>query len=114
MVLTRSQTKLQSEKMMMVKEFSDNMIQMSKDFVENKGTLSEKMQSIIPIFEYNNKMLDKIHFNEPTYIKGLHAKCGEFQQEHLNGKYDKLEYKLVCDFLQTLKNSQHLVTKLQK
>ena len=56
MVLTRSQTKLQSEKMMMVKEFSDNMIQMSKDFVENKGTLSEKMQSIIPIFEYNNNL----------------------------------------------------------
>ena len=114
MVLTRSQTKLQSEKQMIVKEFSDNMIQMSKDFVENKGAISEKMRSIIKIFEYNNKMLEKIHFDEPTYIKGLHAKCIEFQREHLNGKYDKLEYKLVCDFLQTLRSSQHLVTKLQK
>ena len=113
MVLTRSQTKLQSDKQMMVKEFANNMTQMTKDF-KNKQGVNEQMQYIIQIFEYNNKMLEKIHYDEPAYIKCVHAKCREFQREHLNGKYDKLQYKLVCDFLQTLRNSQHLITKLQK
>ena len=73
-----------------------NMKQMIKEF-ENKQGVSEKMQSITQIFEYNNKMLEKVHFDEPTiirlttYIKNLYAKCREFQREHLNGKYDKLE-----------------------
>jgi len=132
MVLTRSQSKLQSEneimirenesklqleKQMIVKEFSDNMKQMIKEF-ENKKGISEKMQFIIQIFEYNNKMLEKIHFEEPTmirltiYIKCLYAKCRDFQREHLNGNYDKLEYRLVCDFLQTVRNSQELITKI--
>lgn len=132
MVLTRSQSKLQSEneimvrenesklqleKETMVKEFTDNMKQMVKEF-ENKQGVSEKMQSIIQIFEYNNRMLENIHFDEPTmirlttYIKCLYAKCREFQREHVIGKYDKLEYRLVCDFLQTLRNSQELITKI--
>ena len=132
MVLTRSQSKIQSdneimvrenesklqlENQMIVKEFNDNMKQMIKE-LENKKGVSENMQSITQIFKYNNKMLEKIHFDESTmmdfttYIKCLYAKCREFQREHVIGKYDKLEYRLVCDFLQTLRNSQELITKI--
>jgi flagellar hook-basal body complex protein FliE len=143
MVLTRSQSKLQSDNEIMVrenesklqsdneimvreneskketivKEFTDNMKQMIKD-IENKQGVSEKMQFIIQMFEYNNKFLEKIHFDEPTmirlttYIKCVYEKCREFQREHVIGKYDKLEYRLVCDFLQTLRNSQELITKI--
>ena len=132
MVLTRSQSKIQSENeimvrenesklqldnQMIVKEFTDNMNQMIKELKNKKG-VSENMQSITQIFKYNNKMLEKIHFDEPTmmdfttYIKRLYAKCREFQREHVNGNYDKLEYILVCDLLQTVRNSQELITKI--
>jgi len=109
MVLTRSQTKLHSDKQMIVKEFVNNMKQMIQDF-ENKRNVTERMQYIIKILEYNNRMLLKF---EPVtikrlqrFIKVVYDKCLEFEREHLNGNYDKLQYKLVCDFLQIFRQCQ--------
>ena len=138
MVLTRSQTKLQLEKEMMLienelqlekvtqnqnlleeKAFIDNMRQMLKEFeTKREGDMTEKMQFVIQIFEYNNRMLQKLHkFDEPRsikrftkYIKCVYDKSVEFQREHTNGIYNELQYKLVCDFLQTIKNCQELIT----
>jgi len=137
MVLTRSQTKLQLEKEMMLienelqlekitqnqnlleeKAFIDNMRQMLKEFeTKREGDMTEKMQFVIQIFEYNNRMLQKLQkFDEPRikrftkYIKCVYDKSVEFQREHTNGIYNELQYKLVCDFLQTIKNCQDLIT----
>lgn len=138
MVLTRSQTKLQLEKEMMVmqnelqsekttqnqntseeKAFVENMNRMLKEYETKRGgDMTEKMQSVNELFEYNIKMLQKLHeFDEQRsvkrftkYIKCVYEKSVEFQQEHIKGIYDELEYKLVCDFLQTLKNCQDLIT----
>lgn len=124
MVLTRSQTRLLLEKDIIVtenkvktkldvvkfeKEFINNMNQMIQDF-ENKRNVTERMQYIIKILEYNNRMLLKF---EPVtikrlqrFIKVVYDKCLEFEREHLNGNYDKLQYKLVCDFLQIFRQCQ--------
>ena len=124
MVLTRSQTRLLLEKDIIVtenkvktkldivkfeKEFINNMKQMIQDF-ENKRNVTERMQYIIKILEYNNRMLLKF---EPVtikrlqrFIKVVYDKCLEFEREHLNGNYDKLQYKLVCDFLQIFRQCQ--------
>ena len=138
MVLTRSQTKLQLEKEMMLienelqlekvtqnqnlleeKAFIDNMRQMLNEFeTKREGDMTEKMQFVIQIFEYNNKMLPMLQkFDEPRsikrftkYIKCVYEKSVEFQREHTNGRYNELQYKLVCDFLQTIKNCQDLIT----
>ena len=126
MVVTRSQTRSQSklqkeivthkqqQQLLERKEFVDNMKGMLKDF-ENKrgGDMSERMKSIIPIFEYNNRMLQK--FDEPCmtmYIKCVYEKCSEFQKEHNSGLYDKLDYRLVCNFLQILKSCQDICQQL--
>jgi hypothetical protein len=137
MVLTRSQTKLQLEKEMMLienelqldkvtqnqnlleeKAFIDNMRQMLNEFeTKREGDMTEKMQFVIQIFEYNNRMLQKLHkFDQPRsikrftkYIKCVYDKSVEFQREHTNGRYNELQYKLVCDFLQTIKNCQELI-----
>ena len=138
MVLTRLQTKLQLEKEMMViqnelqlekvtqnqnlleeKAFIENMRRMLKEFEKKReGDMSEKMNSVMQLFEYNNKMLQKLHkFDEPRsikkytkYINCVYEKSLEFQQEHINGIYNEIQYKLVCDFLQTLKKCQELIT----
>lgn len=138
MVLTRSQTKLQLEKEMMLienelqlekvtqnqnlleeKAFIDNMRRMLDEFeTKRQGDMTEKMQFITQIFEYNNRMLQKLQkFDQPRsikrftkYIKCVYEKSVEFQREHTDGKYNKLQYKLVCDFLQTIKNCQEFIT----
>lgn len=137
MVLTRSQTKIQLEKVMMSmqdelqsekvtqneylseeKAFIENMKQMLNDFeTKREGDITEKMKFVVQIFEYNNRMLQKLHkFDEPRvkrftkYIKCVYEKSVEFEREHVDGKYNELQYKLVCDFLQTIKNCQDLIT----
>ena len=126
MVLTRSQTKLQLEKEMIVaqklsevKTFVVNMTQMLNGLKETD--MDERMQSIIKIFEYNNKMLQKLvddDDNEASikylinYIKGMYAKCREFHRDYKNGKYKKLQYTTVYDFLQALRKCNDLITKL--
>jgi hypothetical protein len=124
MVLTRSQTELQLEKvtqnqnLLEEKAFIYNMRQMLNEFeTKREGDMTEKMQFIIQIFEYNNRMLQKLHkFDEPRikrftkYIKCVYEKSVEFQREHTNGIYNELQYNLVCDFLQTIKICQDLIT----
>jgi hypothetical protein len=124
MVLTRSQTELQLEKvtqnqnLLEEKAFIYNMRQMLDEFeTKREGDMTEKMLFVIQIFEYNNRMLKKLHkFDEPRikrftkYIKCVYEKSVEFQREHTNGIYNELQYNLVCDFLQTIKICQDLIT----
>ena len=126
MVLTRSQTKIQLEKEMIVahkqsevKTFVVNITQMINELKETD--IGERMKCIIKIFEYNNKMLQKLvddDDNEASikwlinYIKGMYAKCREFTRDYNNGKYNKLEYTTVYDFLQALKKCNKLITKI--
>ena len=128
MVLTRSQTllqsKLQLEKEMALqntvkntttfeKTFIENMKQMIDDFNDNPTkNMTEKVQSVMKIYEYNNKMLGEIGHNArfTKYVKCIYEKSLEFEKQHKDGIFDKIQYKIVCDFMANLKKCQEFIT----
>lgn len=131
MVLTRSQSKLlaerganntpiQSKSIPIHKEFTNNIKSMLNDYEEQKKIeknkkpiecVTDNMKICLNMYEYINKMLHHFKDNKrfEIFIRCIYEKSLEFEQEHKKGVYDEIPYKLVCDFLASIKKSQHLI-----
>lgn len=95
------------------KTFIENMKQMIDDFNSDPTkNITEKVKSVMKIYEYNNQMLGEIGHNArfTKYVKCIYEKSLEFEQQQKDGLFDEIQYKIVCDFMATLKKCQDFIT----
>lgn len=126
MVLTRSQYKLQLEnESRSVNKLKSDIVSNSldKEYIHNTKilvndfekaiTIQGKMEIVKKITEYNIKMFPQFqpetlrHFTH--LIKTFYKKCLEFEQQHTEGIYNKIQYKIVCDFIESVKKYKELI-----
>lgn len=94
MVQTRNQAKIK-------REFVDNVNQMLNN-IEKHDKKKDKMKYCLILSEYNIKMLPNLKkYGCKKYINVVYKKCLEFENEFLQGEYNKLPYKLVIDFIES-------------